>query len=123
MNKDNPDILTSADLAKIIVGDTLRSAHTNPRLMKDATAEDCLDALKAPEGNRIVQSLLAEYASSEIAALNSNAIAMFDSRLLESRATTISAAVLKDELIQQLTSYLELPVDEKRILIQGLLNG
>lgn len=117
-----PERLTEVDLARIVVNDTIRSAHTKPDLIKDATVEDCLDALKAPESGRIVQSLLAEYTASEIAALNSDSIAMFDSRLLNAGAVRISAAVLKDELIHQLTGYLELPADEKAIIVQGLLS-
>ena len=50
MSKISPDILTDANLPEMIVGDTIRSAHTNPNLIKDATVEDCLDALKTPGG-------------------------------------------------------------------------
>lgn len=122
MNPKSPDRLTNADLAKIIVGDTIRAAHTNPNLIKDATVEDSLDALKAPGGDRVVQSLLAEYALSEIAALNSGVIAMLDARVVNSNAVMVTAGGLKNELLQQLTGYLELPADEKAIIVQGLLS-
>ena len=69
----------------------------------------------------MVQSLLAEYTLSEIAALNSGSIAMLDGRVLKARTVNVSAATLKHELIQQFTGYLELPANEKVAIVQGLL--
>ncbi|GEM_PF-5005305 len=69
----------------------------------------------------MVQSLLAEYTLSEIAALNSGSIAMLDGRVSKVRVVNVNAATLKGELIQQLTGYLELPANEKVVIVQGLL--
>ena len=96
--------ITDAELAEIIVSDTIRSAHTNPLLAKDATVQDWLDALKSKGAGQLVQAMLREYS-------------VHDGQEIDPRtlgySMNVTAHGLTRELTTQLEAYLEQPQDLK----------
>ncbi|MBI5357129.1 hypothetical protein HZB78_05995 [Candidatus Collierbacteria bacterium] len=113
--------INSFDLARIVIGDSIRSVYTDPNLLKGTTLEDILDRLNDKEGDLMVQSVLAGYAASEHAMVASGEPINLDKRLL-GKKLNISAVKLKVELKKQLSEFLSLEEEPRRIFLQGLLS-
>lgn len=113
-----PD-LDNKGFAKIIVEDTIRSAHTDHRLAKDATVQDCLDALRGPQAASLVQAMIAEYTPTG-KEVKSGEVAQMDGRLV-GRTLNIHARSLLEQLDTQLQQYLNLSEAERIQLVAQLV--
>jgi len=112
--------INDSDFAKIVIGDSIRSAYTDPALLKGVTLEDILDQLRGEEGDLMVQSALAGYAASEYASAASGEPMILDKRLVGKRLN-LNKGKLKEQLVNQLSEFLNLEADASQAFVQGLL--
>lgn len=99
-------------VARVIVGDTIYTAHTNPEMAGDETVQQCLDLLHQPVGEIITQDMLSQYMGSMTAMRYFGTAPEVDRRLMK-QVHHVTALGLRQEMVGQLGRYLGLPDAER----------
>jgi hypothetical protein len=107
-------------IAKIVVFDTIRDAHTNSQMHGDVTVAEILKLLKSNTGDLMTQGVISSYLLSFSAERASGVTAELDLRAAV-KPVNITADLLKQEMIQQLQSYLDLEAPQRADFLQKVL--